>query len=302
MSLPTLNHLDQLEQEAIHVLRETAGEFENPVLMYSVGKDSSVLLHLARKAFHPAPVPFPLLHVNTTYKFREMIAFRDRVAAKYDLRIINWVNETALREGITPFGADSERYTRVMKTEALKRALDHHGFDAAIGGARRDEERSRAKERVFSFRGRQHVWDPRHQRPEPWDLFNPRISAGESMRVFPLSDWTEIDIWIYIWREQIDVVPLYFAAPRPVLKRGGQWLMRDDERMPLHDGEQVEQRVVRFRTLGCYPLTAAVESQATTPLEVIDELLSTKSSERAGRLIDREHASSMEAKKREGYF
>ncbi len=302
MNSYALHHLAALEHEAIHILREVAAEFKNPVLMYSVGKDSSVLLHLAQKAFYPGPVPFPLLHINTTFKFGAMIEFRNQVTARHELRLIEWINRDALHAGVDPFAPDSERYTRLMKTEALKAALTHHGFDAAIGGARRDEERSRAKERVFSFRDRHHAWDPRQQRPEPWHLFNTRVGVDESVRVFPLSDWTELDIWVYILREQIPVVPLYFAAPRPVVQRRGQWLMRDDDRMPLRDGERVEQRTVRFRTLGCYPLTAAVESTASTVLDVIDELRLSRYSERQGRLIDSEHASSMEAKKREGYF
>jgi sulfate adenylyltransferase subunit 2 len=297
-----LHHLALLENEAIRILREVANEFRRPVLLYSAGKDSSVLLHLCRKAFHPGRLPFPLLHVNTAFKFRAMLTFRDEAAKDAGAQMIEWINETALREGVDPFGDDSERYTRRMKTEALRQALDHHGFDAAIGGARRDEERSRAKERVFSFRDRQHVWEPRRQRPEPWNLFDTRIAPGESVRVFPLSDWTELDIWVYLHLEQIPVVPLYFAAPRPVVWRNGTWILVDDDRLQLRAGETVQQRIVRFRTLGCYPLTGGIESPAATPLQVIAELLESRHSERQGRLIDREHASSMEQKKREGYF
>ncbi len=292
--------LDELEAEAVFVLRETLAQASNPVLLYSVGKDSSVLLHLARKAFHPAPVPFPLLHVDTGWKFREMYAFRDRVVAELGLDLLVHTNEEGRAAGVNPFThAD---HTDVMKTVALRQALDLHRFDAAIGGARRDEERSRAKERVFSFRDANHRWDPRAQRPELWDLYQGRINRGESVRVFPLSNWTELDVWDYVVREGIDVVPLYLAAPRPVVERDGTLLMVDDDRFPLDDGEVPEQRWVRFRTLGCYPLTGAVESRATTLAEVVAEMRAERRSERAGRLIDHDGASAMERRKAEGYF
>ena len=291
--------LDELEAEAIFVLRETVAQASNPVLFYSVGKDSSTLLHLARKAFHPGPVPFPLLHVDTGWEFREMYAFRDRVTAELGVELIVHLNEEGRDGGITPEHPD---YTDVMKTVALRQALDHHRFDAGIGGARRDEERSRAKERVFSFRDANHRWDPRAQRPELWDLYQGRVNRGESVRVFPLSNWTERDIWDYVLREGIDVVPLYRAAPRPVIERDGTLLMVDDDRMPLRPGEVVEERWVRFRTLGCYPNTGAVESRATTIADVVAEMREERRSERAGRLIDQEGNAAMERRKSEGYF
>jgi sulfate adenylyltransferase subunit 2 len=292
--------LDDLEAEAIHIFREVAAQAERPVLMYSIGKDSSVLLHLARKAFHPGRLPFPLLHIDTTWKFREMIAFRDRVAAELNLELIVHTNTEAKRAGVNPF--DDADYTDVMKTVALRQALDAHRFDAAIGGARRDEERSRAKERVFSFRDAHHRWEPRAQRPELWRLFNGRVRAGESMRVFPMSNWTELDVWEYVLRENIEVVPLYTAAPRPVVERDGTLLMVDDDRFPLRPGEVPEERWVRFRTLGCYPLSGAVESRATSLEAVVDEMRVERRSERAGRLIDHDVSGSMERKKLEGYF
>ncbi|MGA9519915.1 MAG: sulfate adenylyltransferase subunit CysD [Myxococcaceae bacterium] len=296
------SHLDLLEAESIHILRETVAEFANPVMLYSIGKDSQVLVHLARKAFHPAPLPFPLLHVDTTWKFRDMYLFRDRFVAEHGLRLLVHRNVRAIEEGINPFDHGSQRYTHALKTQALLEALALHGFDAAFGGARRDEEKSRAKERVFSFRDRHGQWDPRRQRPELWSLFNGRVDAGESMRVFPLSNWTELDVWQYVLRERIPVVPLYFAAPRPVVERNGTLLMVDDERMRLKPGERPELRQVRFRTLGCYPLSGAVESSATTVEAVIAEMLEARVSERQGRLIDHDEEASMETKKREGYF
>lgn len=299
-TLATKN-LRRLEAEAIAILREVA-TFRNPVMLYSIGKDSSVLLHLARKAFFPAPLPFPLLHIDTTWKFREMIAFRDEVARSLGLKLIVHVNEDGLRRGISPVESGSVLHTEVMKTEALRQALRQHGFDAAVGGARRDEELSRAKERIFSFRSSEQAWDPRAQRPEIWRLFNTRLRAGESFRVFPLSNWTELDVWEYIALERIPVVPLYFAKPRPVVARGGTWIMVDDERLTLSPGERPEMRRVRFRTLGCYPLTGAFESEASTVEEVIAEMRSARFSERRGRLIDRDQPGSMERKKREGYF
>ncbi|QDE72388.1 sulfate adenylyltransferase small subunit [Myxococcus xanthus] len=296
------SHLSEMEAESIHILRETVAEFANPVMLYSIGKDSQVLLHLARKAFHPAPLPFPLLHVDTTWKFRDMYAFRDAFVARHGLRLIIHRNQRALAEGINPFDHGSQKYTHAMKTQALLEALAAHGFDAAFGGARRDEEKSRAKERVFSFRDRHGQWDPRRQRPELWNLFNGRVDAGESMRVFPLSNWTELDVWHYVLRERIPVVPLYFAAERPVIDRGGTLLMVDDERMRLRPGEKPELRRVRFRTLGCYPLSGAIESSATTVETVIHEMVNARQSERQGRLIDHDEEGSMELKKREGYF
>jgi sulfate adenylyltransferase subunit 2 len=295
-------HLRRLEAEAITILREVAAEFSNPVLLYSMGKDSSVLLHLARKAFHPAPPPLPLLHVDTTWKFREMIEFRDATARRFGLELIVHVNREGLERGIDPIASGSAVHTAVMKTEALKQALDRRGFDAVIGGARRDEEKSRAKERIFSVRGIDHVWDPRRQRPELWRLYNTRLGPGESMRVFPLSNWTELNVWEYIETEKIDIVPLYLAKQRPVVGRGGAWIMVDDDRLPLLPGEKPELRRVRFRTLGCYPLTGAFESAATTVGEVIAELRRSRASERQGRLIDKDEPSSMERKKRQGYF
>lgn len=299
---PRHSHLDLLEAEAISILRETAAELSNPVLMYSIGKDSQVLLHLARKAFYPAPVPFPLLHVDTGWKFREMYKFRDEVVQNLGLRLIVHRNQRAIDENINPFDYTSQVYTHATKTQALLQALALHGFDAALGGARRDEERSRAKERVFSFRDAQGQWDPRRQRPELWDAYNGRVRTGESMRVFPMSNWTELDVWLYILRENIPVVPLYFAARRPVVPRAGTWIMVDDERMRLRPGEEPELRQVRFRTLGCYPLSGAIESSATSVTDLIDEMLTSRRSERAGRLIDFDEDGSMESKKREGYF
>jgi sulfate adenylyltransferase subunit 2 len=294
--------LRRLEAEAIAILREVAAEFRNPVMMYSIGKDSSVLLHLAQKAFHPARLPLPLLHVDTTWKFREMIEFRDATARRIGLDLIVHVNQEGLARGINPIASGSALHTEVMKTEALKQALDRHGFDAAIGGARRDEEKSRAKERVFSLRGAGHAWDPRRQRPELWRLYNTRLGPGETMRVFPLSNWTELDVWEYIEIERIDVVPLYFAKARPVVERNGVWIVRDDDRLPLAPGENPQMRTVRFRTLGCYPLTGAIEAEAATPGEITAELRLSRQSERQGRLIDSDETASMERKKRQGYF
>lgn len=295
-------HLQRLEAESIRVMRQVASDFERPVLMYSVGKDSSVLLHLAMKAFYPAKPPFPLLHVDTTFKFREMIAFRDNTAKRLGLELIVHTNPDGLAENINPFTHGSSRYTDIMKTVALKQALNAGKYDAAIGGARRDEEKSRAKERVFSHRSGDHVWDPKNQRPELWSLFNTRINPGENMRVFPLSNWTETDIWAYIYLENIPMSELYLAKERPVVQRDGQLFMLDDDRFPLEEGEQPEMRSIRFRTLGCYPLTAAIESTASTLAEVILEMRSTHTSERSGRVIDKDQAASMEKKKKEGYF
>jgi sulfate adenylyltransferase subunit 2 len=294
--------LAQLEAEAIFILREVAAEFSRPVMLYSIGKDSSVILHLAMKAFYPAKPPFPLLHVDTTWKFREMISFRDETAKRLGVQLLVHTNEDGVRAGINPFDSGSSTYTRVMKTEALKQALEHHRFDAAIGGARRDEEKSRAKERVFSFRSARHGWDPKNQRPELWNLFNCQLAEGESMRVFPLSNWTELDVWQYIRSEQIPVVPLYFAKMRPMVERDGVLLMVDDGRMPLRAGERPEMRLVRFRTLGCYPLTGAVSSDAATLDEIVEELADASTSERVSRMIDHDEKASMERKKREGYF
>jgi sulfate adenylyltransferase subunit 2 len=295
-------HLQRLEAESIFILRETAAEFAKPVMLYSIGKDSTVMLHVALKAFAPARLPFPLLHVDTTWKFGEMIAFRDATARRLSLDLIVHVNQNGLQRGIDPFHSGSALHTHVMKTEALKQALDKYGFDAAIGGARRDEERSRAKERVFSLRSAQHGWDPKNQRPELWRLFNCRLNKGESMRVFPLSNWTEHDVWHYIRAEQIPVVPLYFAKERPVVVRDGALIMQDDERLRLAPGERATMRRVRFRTLGCYPLTGATESSAVTLDQIIDELAAARTSERAVRLIDHDEPAAMERKKREGYF
>ncbi len=300
--MSALSHLQKLEAEAIFILREVVATCENPVLLYSIGKDSAVLLHLAMKAFHPGKPPFPLLHVDTTWKFREMIAFRDETARRLGLELIVHTNEEGLKAGIDPIRSGSRIHTDVMKTQALKQALDRHGFDAAFGGARRDEEKARAKERVFSLRSPGHRWDPKNQRPEPWSLFNTTKKPGESFRVFPLSNWTESDVWDYIGLEGIPVVPLYFAAPRPVLRRGEALIMRDDERLPLLPGEVVETRMVRFRTLGCYPLTGAIESSATTLTDIIAEMRTSQSSERQGRIIDHDGSGSMEQKKQEGYF
>jgi len=296
------SHLARLEAESIHIMREVAAEFRNPVMLYSIGKDSSVMLHLAMKAFYPSKPPFPLLHIDTTWKFREMITFRDETARRLGLDLMVHVNRAGIAQGITPFTHGSALYTDVMKTEALKEALTSHGFDAAFGGARRDEEASRAKERVFSFRSATHTWDPKNQRPELWKLYNTRIRPGESIRVFPLSNWTELDIWQYIAAEEIPIVPLYFAAKRPVVMREGQMILVDDDRLPLEPGERPELRSVRFRTLGCYPLTAAMPSTAATLEDIIAEMLIVRSSERSGRLIDHDQAGSMEKKKREGYF
>jgi sulfate adenylyltransferase subunit 2 len=295
-----LTHLQRLEAESIHIMREVAAEAEKPVMLYSVGKDSAVMLHLAMKAFAPGVPPFPLLHVNTTWKFKDMIAFRDRRAQELGLDLIEWINQDGLARGINPF--DHSAYTDVMKTEALKAALDHYGFDVAFGGARRDEEKSRAKERIFSFRAAGHRWDPKHQRPEIWNLYNTRKNKGETIRVFPLSNWTELDIWQYIARETIPIVPLYFAAKRPVVPYNNMLIMVDDERMRIPPGVVPEERMIRFRTLGCYPLTGAVESTAATLPDVIQEMLLTTTSERQGRAIDHDTAASMEKKKQEGYF
>ncbi len=296
------SHLQHLEAESIHIMREVTAECRRPVMLYSIGKDSSVMLHLAMKAFYPAPPPFPLMHVDTTWKFREMIAFRDSTAEKLGLDLIVHVNEEGLARGIGPFTHGSAVHTDVMKTRALRQALDKYGFDAALCGARREEEKSRAKERIFSFRTVNHQWDPKNQRPELWNIYNTRVRPGESMRVFPLSNWTELDVWQYICAEDIPVVPLYFAGKRPVVKRDGVLIMVDDERMPLDDGETPEMREVRFRTLGCYPLTGAVESGAATLPEIISEILVARNSEREGRVIDHDGEASMERKKREGYF
>jgi sulfate adenylyltransferase subunit 2 len=295
-------HLKRLEAESIHIIREVAAEFRNPVMLYSIGKDSSVMLHLAMKAFYPSKPPFPLLHVDTTWKFRDMITFRDETAKRLGIELIVHINEDGVRRGVSPIASGSNIHTQVMKTEGLRQALDAHGFDAAFGGARRDEEKSRAKERVFSFRTANHGWDPRNQRPELWRLYNTRVKQGESIRVFPLSNWTELDVWQYVQAEDIPVVPLYFAAERPVLERDGTLIMRDDDRMPLLPGEVPQMRRVRFRTLGCYPLTGAIESDATTLDDIIAEMLASTTSERQGRLIDSDEAGSMEKKKREGYF
>ncbi|OGV71929.1 MAG: sulfate adenylyltransferase small subunit [Lentisphaerae bacterium RIFOXYB12_FULL_65_16] len=298
----TLSHLKQLEAESIHIIREVAAEFEHPVMLYSIGKDSSVMLRLAQKAFHPGPIPFPLLHVDTRWKFREMIQFRDRVARETEVRLLVWTNPDGLAQNINPIEHGSEKHTQVMKTDALKQALDHHGFDAAFGGARRDEEKSRAKERVFSFRNRFHQWDPKNQRPELWNLYNAKVRKGESIRVFPLSNWTELDVWLYIHREKIPIVPLYFAAERPVVERDGVLILVDDDRLPLRSGETPQLRRVRFRTLGCYPLTGAVESDADTLEKIVQEMLLATTSERQGRVIDYDGAASMEEKKKDGYF
>jgi sulfate adenylyltransferase subunit 2 len=297
-----MTHLRQLEAEAIHILREVAAEFENPVMLYSIGKDSSVMLHLARKAFSPGRIPFPLMHVDTTWKFREMIDFRQRMADEIGFDLIVHVNPDGARRGISPFVHGSEEHTRVMKTEGLKQALDKHGFDAAFGGGRRDEEKSRAKERIFSFRDTHHQWDPKNQRPELWNVYNTRIRRGESIRVFPISNWTELDVWQYIYMEEIPIVPLYYAAPRPVVKYEGTLILMDDDRLPPELAATAQEKVVRFRTLGCYPLTGAVESSAATLPNIIQEMLLTTTSERQGRLIDSDLSASMEDKKKEGYF
>ena len=297
-----LTHLDALEAESIHIMREVVAECERPVMLYSIGKDSAAMLHVAMKAFYPGKPPFPLLHIDTTWKFREMIGFRDRRAAELGLRLIVHINRDGLARGIGPISHGPELHTDIMKTQALRQALDHYGFDAALGGARRDEERSRAKERVFSLRNAQHRWDPKRQRAEPWRLYNGRKRKGESIRVFPLSNWTELDVWLYVHREQIPVVPLYFASPRPVVCRNGALIMVDDHRLPLEPDERPEIRSVRFRTLGCYPLTGAVESSATTLAGIICETADSQFSERTGRVIDHHGAAAMERKKQEGYF
>ena len=302
MSRYNLTHLKQLEAESIHIIREVAAEFQNPVMLYSIGKDSSVMVRLAQKAFYPGRLPFALMHVNTTWKFREMISFRDQFVKDNGFELIEYINHEGLAAGANPFDWGSNKYTTVMKTEGLKAALDKYGFDAAFGGARRDEEKSRAKERVYSFRDKLHQWDPKNQRPELWNLYNGKVNKGESIRVFPLSNWTELDVWQYIHLENIPIVPLYFAAPRPVVERDGNLIMVDDDRMPLKPGETPQMKVVRFRTLGCYPLTGATESTATTLPEIIQEMLVAKNSERQGRMIDHDEAGSMEQKKREGYF
>jgi len=295
-----LSHLKQLEAESIHIIREVAAEFENPVMLYSIGKDSSVMLHLAMKSFAPGKIPFPLLHVDTQWKFREMYRFRQLMAEKYQVNIRVWINPEG-KDKVSPFSHGSEKHTQIMKTDGLKQALEHFGFDAAFGGARRDEEKSRAKERVYSFRNEFHQWDPKNQRPELWNLYNAKINKGESIRVFPLSNWTELDIWLYLLREDIPIVPLYFAAERPVVERDGALIMVDDNRMPLKPGEKPMMKKIRFRTLGCYPLTGAIESNAETVQEIVQEMLLTTTSERQGRVIDGDNAS-MEDKKKDGYF
>ncbi|MEH6387011.1 MULTISPECIES: sulfate adenylyltransferase subunit CysD [Pseudomonas] len=300
--LEKLTHLKQLEAESIHIIREVAAEFQNPVMLYSIGKDSAVMLHLARKAFYPGRLPFPVMHVDTGWKFREMYSFRERIVDEMELDLLVHKNPEGVAQGIGPFTHGSAVHTDVMKTQGLKQALDKYGFDAAFGGARRDEEKSRAKERVYSFRDKHHRWDPKNQRPELWNIYNGKVHKGESIRVFPLSNWTELDIWQYIYLESIPIVPLYFAAKRPVVERNGSLIMVDDERMPLEEGEVPEEKMVRFRTLGCYPLTGAVESTAATLPEIIQEMLLTRTSERQGRVIDHDQAGSMEEKKRQGYF
>ena len=302
INMSKFTHLKALEAESIQIMREVAAEFDNPVMLYSVGKDSSVLLHLARKAFYPGKIPFPLMHVDTNWKFKEMIEFRDRLAEKHDFELIVHKNPRGMEMNISPFDHGSAKHTDIMKTEGLKQALDMHGFDAAFGGARRDEEKSRAKERVYSFRDQKHRWDPKNQRPELWDIYNSKVDQGQSIRVFPLSNWTELDIWQYIYQENIEMVPLYFAKERPVVARDGGLIMVDDERMPIADDEQIMMKKVRFRTLGCYPLTGAIESEATTLPEIIQEMLLTTTSERQGRVIDNDSSGSMEKKKMEGYF
>ena len=302
LDLPTISHLKELEAESIHIMREVAAEFDNPVMLYSIGKDSSCMVHLARKAFAPGPLPFPLMHVNTTWKFREMYEFRDKFIPEHNLNLITWVNQEGVAANINPFDHGSNKYTTVMKTEGLKQALNHYGFDAAFGGARREEEKSRAKERIYSFRDRFHGWDPKNQRPELWNLYNAKVVKGESIRVFPLSNWTELDIWQYVWMENIPVVPLYFAKKRPVVNRDGALILVDDERMRLKPGEEPRMEMVRFRTLGCYPLSGAIRSTASNIPEIIQEMMLTRMSERENRLIDFDEEGSMELKKREGYF
>mgnify|MGYP001398512966 FL=1 len=297
-----LSHIDKLESESIHIIREVASEFDNPVMLYSIGKDSSVMLHLAQKAFYPSKIPFKLMHIDTTWKFKEMINFRDETAKKYNLDLLVHINQEGVRNNINPISSGSKIHTDVMKTQSLIQALDKYKFDAAFGGARRDEEKSRAKERIFSFRDKKHRWDPKNQKPELWNLFNTKIDQGESVRVFPLSNWTEIDIWQYIYQENIPLVPLYFSKIRPIIRRNDMMIMVDDDRLKIKENEKIEQKKVRFRTLGCYPLTAAVESDATTVEEIIIELLESKYSERQGRLIDNDQIGSMEKKKQEGYF
>ena len=297
-----MTHLRQLEAESIHIIREVAAEFENPVMLYSIGKDSSVMLRLALKAFAPAKIPFPLMHIDTTWKFKEMIAFRDRMAKEHGFELLTYTNQDGVDQGISPFTHGSALYTDIMKTEALKQGLDKYKFDAAFGGARRDEEKSRAKERIYSFRSANHRWDPKNQRPELWNLYNARVKPGESIRAFPISNWTELDIWQYIYLEDIPIVPLYYSKVRPVVERDGMLILMDDDRIKLLPGEEVQHKSVRFRTLGCYPLTGAVESEAATLPEIIQEMLLTKTSERQGRLIDHDQAGSMEKKKQEGYF
>jgi len=297
-----LSHIDKLESESIHIIREVASEFVNPVMLYSIGKDSSVMLHLAQKAFYPSKIPFKLMHIDTTWKFKEMINFRDETAKKYNLDLLVHINQEGVRNNINPISSGSKIHTDVMKTQSLIQALDKYKFDAAFGGARRDEEKSRAKERIFSFRDKKHRWDPKNQKPELWNLFNTNIDKGESVRVFPLSNWTEIDIWQYIYQENIPLVPLYFSKIRSIIRRNDMMIMVDDDRLKIEENEKIEQRKVRFRTLGCYPLTAAVESDATTVEEIIIELLESKYSERQGRLIDNDQIGSMEKKKQEGYF
>lgn len=296
-----LSHLKQLEAESIHIIREVTAEFERPVMLYSIGKDSSVMLHLARKAFLPGKIPFPLMHVDTQWKFKDMYHFREEMVQKYGAELLVWINPDG-KDVINPFEHGSEKHTQIMKTDALKQALNHYGFDAAFGGARRDEEKSRAKERVYSFRNQFHQWDPKNQRPELWNLYNAKVNKGESIRVFPLSNWTELDIWLYLLQENIPIVPLYFAKERPVIERGGTLIMVDDDRMKLKPGEKPVMRKVRFRTLGCFPLTGAVESNAETLEEIVQEILLTTTSERQGRMIDHDGAASMEEKKKDGYF
>ena len=302
MSQFTSTHLEQLEAESMYIIREVAAEFEKPVMLYSIGKDSGVMLRIAQKAFHPGPIPFPLLHVDTRWKFREMIAFREQIKKELGLNLLVWTNPDGAAQNINPIDHGSEKHTQIMKTEALKQALNHYEFDAAFGGARRDEEKSRAKERVFSFRNKFHQWDPKNQRPELWNLYNSRVAKGESIRVFPLSNWTELDIWLYIMKENIPMVPLYFAKERPVVQRSGTWIMVDDDRLPLEPGEKPVMKKVRFRTLGCYPLTGAVESEADTIEKIVEEMIVAKQSERQGRVIDYDGAASMEEKKKDGYF
>jgi sulfate adenylyltransferase subunit 2 len=297
-----MTHLRQLEAESIHIIREVAAEFENPVMLYSIGKDSAVMLHLAKKAFYPSKIPFPLMHVDTTWKFREMIEFRKKMSKEYDFDLLVYTNEEGVKQGINPFTHGSALYTDIMKTEGLKQGLDKYKFDAAFGGARRDEEKSRAKERIFSFRSENHRWDPKNQRPELWNLYNAKVKPGESIRSFPISNWTELDIWQYIYLEEIPIVPLYYSKVRPVVERDGMLILVDDDRIKLKPGEEAQMKSVRFRTLGCYPLTGAVESTAATLPEIIQEMLLTRTSERQGRLIDYDSAGSMEKKKQEGYF